>query len=367
MRTRLLFLVPLMLGAWTRPGDVLGQPKAVVDREEHDFGAIDVGTTGRHDFVLTNAGDRPLELSRGRVTCGCCTCVCTTKLPDPATIAPGKSAKVTLEWVSKMYTGPFRQSTTLLTNDPQRAEVTLRVAGRFVTAVRAVPPGLVFSRISAGQPATGELRVYGYLSEPLKVGSWEWADAAAAKHFEVALDPLTAEQLRGETGAQSGYRVRVTVKPGLPAGPFSQQVTVKTNSKSAPTVKIPVKGMVTSDVSVVGPGWDAETGVLAIGTVSSGQGAALSLRILVRGAQAKNVRIKVVRVVPELLKVELGQTAQLAGGAVSQTGLTLRIPPGSPPASHVGPEQAKLGQIILETSHPDVPQLQMLVRFAVEK
>ena len=98
------------------PADRSG-PKVSVDKEQHDFGKSDGGVGGHHAFVFTNTGDEPLVLTRGKSTCGCCTCVCTVRLPDAA-VAPGESADVTLEWQSKLFVGSFRQTAAILTNDP---------------------------------------------------------------------------------------------------------------------------------------------------------------------------------------------------------------------------------------------------------
>ena len=126
--TWLSAILIVTLGLALSPAE-LSAPRVAVDQEKHSFGKADVGVTGRHQFVFTNAGNEPLVLARGKSTCGCCTCVCAVRLPECA-IAPGQSAKVTLEWRSKLYVGLFRQSATIVTNDPHRREVTLLVTGR---------------------------------------------------------------------------------------------------------------------------------------------------------------------------------------------------------------------------------------------
>ena len=63
-------------------------------------------------------------------------------------VAPGKSADVTLEWKSKLYVGLFRQTATILTNDPGRREVTLSITGRFTGPVGVVPSQLVLQLLA---------------------------------------------------------------------------------------------------------------------------------------------------------------------------------------------------------------------------
>jgi len=337
-----------------------------VDREEHNFGKADVGVTRRHQFLLSNTGDQPLVLTREKSTCGCCTCVCSVQLSQDA-IAPGESAKVTLEWKSKLYVGSFRQTATILTNDPNRRKVTLLTTGRFAGPVGVVPSQLSFSSVRLGQAATGEVRLYSYLEKSLQIVGYELSNGQTAKYFDVAWEGLTAQQLREEGEARSGYLAQVTVRPGLPVGAFLQRIVFKTNSKSVPTIEIPVQGAVASDISIAGRGWNSQTGALAMGTVKSDEGAKWSLVIVVRGPHAKDVRLKPERIVPDSLKVELGSTRYIADKAICLTRLTIRIPPDSKPSMHLGSERGEPGRITLRTNHPDVPKLHLQIRFAIQQ
>ena len=55
----------------------------------------------------------------------------------------------------------------------------------------------------------------------------------------------------------------------------------------------------------------------------------------------------------------------MGDGSVIQIPWTLRIPPDSRPANHLGSQASDLGQIVLETGHPQEPELRVFVRFAV--
>jgi hypothetical protein len=341
-------------------------PKLVLEQEDYDFGKMETNNAGRHEFLLANAGDQPLKLEQGKRFCGCCTCVCTTQLPEGGTVRPGESAGVTLQWNIKRFAGAFYQTSTLLTNDPSRPEVTLGVSGRITAAVRAVPWQLVFSRVSAGQEATGEVRVYGYRPEPLEIIDCRMSDPAGSSFFETEIVPLPAEQVAEEQDATSGFLLRVNLKPGLPPGPFQEQILLHTNVDSAATLEVPVEGAIAGDVSVVGRGWDGHTCVLEFPPVAAGKGAERKLMIIVRGPHCRQAEFKPARIVPEFVEIELGKTTLVNEGALTQTPLTVRIPAGSPPGNHLGPPQGELGRIVLDTNHPQQPQLEILLRFAVE-
>jgi len=338
----------------------------VLDEEQYQFGKMETNATLRHDFVLHNRGDRPLVLARGKNSCGCCMCVCDAELPERGQIAPGRSGKVTLQFSVKQYTGDYQQTETLTTNDPARPEVTLRLAGRITPTVRVVPTQLVFSRLAAGEPAAGEVRLFGYRTQPLEITGRELSDPTKAEFFQIDCRPMPADQVAQEADAQSGCLVRVAVKPSLAAGPFRQQIVLRTNVDSAATVEIPVVGLVGSEVDVAGFGWDNETGVLTLGTIASAKGTERRLQVVVRGPHAKEVKLKPVRVSPDLLQVEMGEAQPLGAGGVMRIPLTVRIPPGNRVANHLGSKADELGQIVLETGHPKQPELRILVRFAIK-
>lgn len=339
-------------------------PKVVVEEERHDFGKSEVGVGGRHAFELENHGDQPLLLTRGRSTCGCCTCVCAVRLPE-GPVGPGKRAQVTLEWKSELYVGPFRQTATILTNDPERPELTLSVHGRFTGPVGVAPSRVTLGSIRFGQKTTSEVRVFNYTPEPLEIVDCERAASAVADYFDVHWHPLSAEETAEEGEARGGYLVRIEIGPGLPIGAFEHEIVLETTSKLVPHIKLPVQGTVVSDVSVVGRGWNAQTGMLSMGTVRRSEGADWPLLIVVRGPHAREVRFKPVRNVPDGLIVEMESSQYVADTGLGLTRLRIRIPPGSEPSTHLGNERGEAGEVTIQADPPVLPNVNFRVRFAV--
>ena len=106
--------------------------------------------------------------------------------------------------------------------------------------------------------------------------------------------------------------------------------------------------------------------MLELGIISSRQGAQKKLMIIARGPQHNEVKFKVTEIMPDWLQVDFGPTREINNGAATRTPLTIRIPKGSPPANYLGPDETQFGKIVIETNHPEEPELQILVRFAVE-
>ncbi len=286
-------------------------PKVVVDQTDYDFGALDMAAKGSHDFLFRNAGDAPLKLVSGGTSCRC-----TLSELGQEEIPPGGSTKVAITWKPMDKTGPYQQTAKILTNDPARPQVTLSISGRITVAVQLSPTELVFSGATSGETSSATARLVCYLDQPLGVLGHEWSEAATARYFEAALRPLTAEELKEFPTARSGSLVTVTLKAGLPQGPFRQKLRLQTNLASSPAMTLPIEGIVGSEIAVVGPDWDPDSGVLTLGAIPSRSGAKRRLMLVVRGPVRKQVAFKTVQVSPSLLRVSLGEKREINHGAV---------------------------------------------------
>ena len=336
-------------------------PKVEVDDAEYEFGTLSVGAKGQRTFVFRNVGKAPLRLTAGDTSCKC-----TVSEVDGSAIRPGGQKEVLVTWKGEGESGPYRQTVSIATNDPLRPRVVLTISGRITVSARPNPKELILSHVAADEPTTGKVELYGYLKEPLEVTKTELLDASTAAHFAVECRPLTADELKDERDARSGAAVFVTVKPGLPQGAFQQTIRVTTNYPASPTFEIPVQGTVTSEISIAGSGWDSEHGLLDLDTIDRDKGAERRLLLMVRGPHRQQVTFRPVDVVPSFLQISVGETKAVGNGAVYQTPLLITIPKGSRACSYLGPGKDAYGRIVLETTHPQVTKLSILVCFAVE-
>jgi hypothetical protein len=338
-----------------------GVPKVVVDQPEHQFGAMDMDREGRYEFLFRNAGQTVLHLSKGPTSCGC-----TLAELKQTEIAPGGSAKVAVVWKAKKTPGTFRETATILTNDPAHDRVVLTVAGRMIPAIEVVPPELSLGQLSVSQSASGEVRVFGFRPGPLAILRQDMSDLAIADRFSVQVERLSPHEVQEKPDARSGLRVLIKVKSGLPLGAIHQTIRLATSYRDRPPVEVPVEGMVTSDLAVFADGWNPETNVLNLGTISGRSGVRQNVVIVARGPQAKQVDFKLLEVRPSLLKVNLGKTIRTKDRPVAQTILSIEVPPQTPRANYIGSAESPTGEIVISTNHPEVPKLRIKVSFLVE-
>jgi hypothetical protein len=334
--------------------------KVAVDETEFDFGKMETGGAGRHDFVIRNAGKGTLLLEKGPTTCSC-----TVSEIDHTQLAPGESAKVTLQWHPKGH-GPFRQSASVSTNDPEKPALDLTISGELVSSYLVDPARLVFTGITSDASFARQVSVYSFTSDKLSLTTPRMTDHSFAQYFETSVTPMTADELKEEEGAKSGCRLQVKIKPGLPAGAFEQRIRFQLSLPDHPEAEVVVEGSVASPIDVVGPKWDSEREILMLGPVHAQEGAKAQLYLMIRGEAQQHADVKLHEVQPDTLKVTLGTLEHLTP-TTSRVPVSIEIPKGSRIVNHMGSQSGGLARIYIDTGLADVKQLRLLVQYAVEE
>jgi len=337
------------------------QPAVEVDQEVFDFGVMERGATRSHAFLITNRGDYPLELRAGSTSCKC-----TIAKFDERTVAPGETTEIVLEWTTRDVGSTFREIAPIFTNDRRRRRLDLTVQGRLVQTLRLDPSDILFGKIPVDVEKTVEVRLFSYRKDNLEIQDSKFDDLATSQLFDVAFEPIPPDRL-SDPDAKSGVLISLTAKPGLPIGPFRGRLELTTNLGAQDTLKVFFQGQVASDISVVGPGWNDQRGMLSIGRVKSSAGAKRKLTLFIRGDSPAAIQFEAAETSPDFLRVTFGEKTEIRRGRVVKLPLTIEIPPGVDPINRLGTQQADPGQILIRTNHPRARQLRLLVRFAVER
>jgi hypothetical protein len=341
-------------------GDEQEAPRVQVDEPLFNFGTMQRGTTKSHEFVIKNVGTAPLRLQVGQTSCKC-TLGDVTGKPVP----PSEATHVRLEWSAKSDHGPFRQTATVLTNDPLNSQIELTIEGEIMETSGVMPPELMFDKLPVGDSKSAEVYVMAMLQDDLTVSEPQLSDPATRDKFDVRIEPVERDELPNPS-ANDGVRITVTAKPGLPIGRFDQWLSLRTNLADAEKLEIPVVGRVVGDISVHGIGWNEELGVLTIGRVKSSEGRKAKVNVVVRGTGAAGVKFDVHSVDPPELKVTIGEPKQLRP-TLLHVPVEIEVPPGTRPMVRLDTAQAEEARVVLKTTHPKINELVLGVRFAVER
>jgi hypothetical protein len=285
-------------------------------------------------------------------------------VPD-APIQPGGQVSVKLEWTAKINAGPFRQTATVITNDPTHSRVELQVDGKVTEATGVAPDNFIFDKVTAGETKSADVYVMSLAQDEVEVGEPVLSNTETQKFFDVRIERVERSALPNPD-AKQGVKITVTAKPGLPLGRFDQWLRLTTNIKDAKKLEIPVIGRVVGNISIHGRLWNEEQGVLRLGTISSETGTSAPLNVVIRGEGADATTLSVESCDPPELIAKLGEPKHLSPTLV-HVPLVVQIPPGTPPMARLETEQSGAGKIVLKTNSQEAAEMVLHVRFAVER
>ena len=109
-------------------------PQMSIDKEVHDYGAIQQGGNGECVFTVTNTGDQPLIISNCQGSCGCTVPKCET-----APIKPGAKSSITVKYDSNRV-GPINKSVTITSNASNAPSKVVRIQGTVEASATPVTP-----------------------------------------------------------------------------------------------------------------------------------------------------------------------------------------------------------------------------------
>ncbi|MGI8981175.1 MAG: DUF1573 domain-containing protein [Pirellulaceae bacterium] len=342
-------------------------PKVVVEGGEiHDFGTMDRGSKGHHEFVFRNTGNQPLVITLTDFTCRCTAAAAEGKSMtkgDKQTIPPGGSFPLTLEWSINLVDKSFSQSAEFATTDPRREIVRLLIHGRTVDAIELEEQSLSISGVSANEPAVGELSIYSHRDEELKIVQHSWQDTDSAKFLEATFSPLPLEEAV-RFGARGGVKMRVAIKPGLPLGLTGQAISVKTNYEGIEPQIIPVEIRIVGDIILLSPKVPSGGTSIVLGAVDQKTGASHTAYLHIKGPHREMTRVEIEKLQPDFLQVTLEEPVAISP-TVKRIPIRIDIPAGAPLGSYLKSAESKAGQITLKTTHPQIKQVVISVSFMV--
>jgi len=336
------------------PADVAAAPRAVVIEPEYNFGIMDPLQEASHAFAIRNDGAGPLELRLGSTTCKC-----TLSKISQRVIQPGESGEVVLTWNSGRKHPYYDHGATILTNDPTRPQLQLRVRGVVRVQLRAAPTEILLPRVEPDQPSAGSCLIYTQLKTPFQIVQV----SCTLDGSQVSFQPATPAAL-AELEATSGYRVDVQLPAGLPQGQVQGMVQIafqRDGEQTVETIEVPLIARVLRRLAIYGPAIDG-TGTIDLGVVPQGQGAKQRLLMKVRDEEPL-LSVREIVVQPSFVKVQITpyKTETTAAGLYH---LDIELPPDAPECVYHG---SQLGELRMGIDHPRIPDLTLKIRLAVKR
>ncbi|MEM9658962.1 MAG: DUF1573 domain-containing protein [Planctomycetota bacterium] len=346
-------------------------PQAAIADPTFEFGTMELGALRRHSFSVANEGDRPLKVMFLSNTCKCTAVELGGEKVDQGaslTIPPGETKPITLEWVAKPPSGPFRHGAEFSTDDPAKSRFSLEVSGSVVESTMLSPSSLYFSGVRAGEASEATVTLMTFVDEGVEILACEVQDAELATRVSIETRQAEKKDLPSPE-ALAGVDVVATLSGEGGVGPFSGELILTTNLPQASKLFVPIAGVVRGDVSIFGTGWNGESGLLKLEAVDGSAGERRQLMITVRGDHAGETEFSVARVDPPELQVSVGERMEMNDRLV-RFPLVVEVPAGTRPMVRTGADEVRHGdgegEIVLATTNPASPEVRMRVRLIVK-
>lgn len=139
-------------------------PQAVVDKADFDFGTVEQNTDVNHTYIITNKGDKDLEIKRTRTTCGC-----TVAQPSKKLVKKGETVEIQVTFSAGARKGAQNKKITVFTNDPKNERLTLTISGTIIERLAFDPQRLRFNDVEPGEDLTETVTVTNSGSRPITI------------------------------------------------------------------------------------------------------------------------------------------------------------------------------------------------------
>ena len=311
----------------------------LVEPATFEFGTMAQLGHGKHTWEIRNTGAADLELTLGSTTCSCT--VAKLKGLDKPTLVvkPSETTKIDVEWHTKVFHDDYIQGVTLTTNDPERPSVSINVHGKVYPAVVVVPGERInYGTVSNEVTQFAKLAIYSQDRPETKLVKLKTSRPDLLIATSQSLPAEDCKSLKVETG----HRVTVAMKPGMPLGRFLEELVIETDHPGKPEIKLTIAGNATGPITVIPER-------LRMPSVSTSKGATRDMTLLVR--EGRPTKFEVAHH-PEKLDVKI--TPDDTPTQKGRYKLTVTVPSGTSP----GPVD---GDIILKTDHPKASQMKIPV------
>lgn len=208
---------------------VFAQPKIeIVGGNKFAFGNINRGKKVDHTIVVKNVGNKPLELGRIDVSCGC-----TGAVASSTTIPPGKTGEVAITFNSTNFTGQVIKTVTINSNAANEPAARFEFTANVIQEIAINPQQFWFKDAEVGRISIATVTVTNNSDEPVTLSGY--SSGLQGLTLKLPKDPIApgkSAELVAELKAKAAVQV------------LNDGVTIQTTSKNEPNVYVRIFGAV---------------------------------------------------------------------------------------------------------------------------
>jgi hypothetical protein len=221
-----------------KPATAAAAPKLVLVEEKKEIGTVPKGEVIHATFVLKNEGKADLHVTDVKPSCGC------TAPEYDKTIKPGGEGRIVLNVDTKTFQGPISKSALILTDDPEKPQVTVFVLANVKPFIETLPVGFFRLQALTGETASSDLVLASDEADfkPTKV-------EPPNSYLKATLAPAADSEKVAGKGANQ-WKVTVTTTPDAPEGLLGGYVKVTTGAARQPELSLAVSGYIKPTLSI---------------------------------------------------------------------------------------------------------------------
>ncbi|MDI6784306.1 MAG: DUF1573 domain-containing protein, partial [bacterium] len=198
----------------------------------YDFGTLEQEQEVSHIFRFTNQGDKELEISRVRSSCGCAAALLTKNK-----LAPGETGKIKVSYTTGLRQGVETHTIIVSSNDPDEPHIYLTIAGKIKSNIAIFPSQLYFGDFFQRETVQKKLYLVNPEEQSVKITKL----SATSPFISAAIETTNLKETA----------ISVFIKPGLPLGKFTDKLTISTNYRKKPRITVPIEGDIIGDIVAV--------------------------------------------------------------------------------------------------------------------
>ena len=256
-----------------------GGPKAIIEKNEFDFGPVPRGESITHVFTIKNKGAENLVIENVELMERFTTVRVLKSFP------PGREGTITITFDTTRFAGKFRTGVILSTNDSENPNVTFVIKGRVSDPIDIFPYSAVFLTSFRGETAERSLSIVNNDVKPLLIK--EFRSEGKSYHAELQTIRVNME-----------YRLKVRSKPDALPGKYKEILWLTTNNEKFPRLKIVVNNYIKNEIYAFPQ--EIDLGTIRLEDLGKGKGMEkfLSQTVLVKHREDKKFKIKVAHNLP---------------------------------------------------------------------
>lgn len=340
-------------------------PRLEAPELEHNFGRAIEGEKLTHVFKLKSAGQADLIISSAKPTCGCTVAKLEVVKTDGSreiykpgdALPPGAELTLEAQLDTKNKSNQASSKINIYCNDPRQI-VTLGLTAMVDTYFAITPNAVQFGDLSVADTQERTFEVAGKKAGGFKLSL---EDKPKPDGMQIQLAPIDAD----ESGKAARWKVTVTLGPGAREGNLGYPINLRSDEAVAGALpdaagQLPTYGatvMVTARVQGL---ISFEPQYLSFGLVRPGQivGRSLTLKTFDPNFSFGDVKVRLSG--PNDQKPEFpytGSFSHVVKPAADNKSVVVELTLNGLPENVDGSFQ---GRLIIETGHPQKPELQLL-------